>query len=309
NQQKNLASRTYNNNNRNIVQQGHSSPLPETPGMSLIATGHPEYMHNSIRPDDEPKQAIPMKEQEEAEKSTINATGETVLSNKPASATLIGPRWKVTLETEGYQPLALKRSERVQQRSASYKMLEAGINYYNPVSDAASGFNFHMGVKYCFNIAPRLSLATGVSYSRQHQGNGKRTYNTISYGFGENRETIGINTIRLDYLEVPLSLFYSIKGRHGLITGVSCNYLVQSADLVKQANEISYKEKSTGYYAAFNRFDVQLHAGYTYTLNSHILVSAAYYAGITDVTKNSAFRSGEFNTNKGLRLTLGYQLY
>lgn len=254
--------------------------------------------------------AMGSKEQDAAEEeSDLNITGGDVVLNKEMLAVFVHPKWKTALETEEYKPESLRGSDRIRHRSVSYKMLEAGVNYYNPGSDMGANFNVHMGLKYCFSIAPRLSFATGVSYSRQHQNNGKRTYSAISYGFGENVQTTGINTIRLDYIEVPLSLFYNIKGRHGLMAGVSFNYLVQSSDLIKKANEISYKEKSAGYYAAFNRLDVQLHAGYTYTLNSRILLSAAYYGGITDVTKNSAFRSNEFNTNKGLRLTFGYQLY
>lgn len=252
-------------------------------------------------------------EQNMANQETENKVSDLdmpVVSNQPLFATLVEPpRWKTELETESYSPKALAGSGFSKQRSVPYKMIEAGINYYNPASDITANLNVHFGLKYCFSIAPRLSIVTGLSYSRQHQDKGKRTYNTISYGFGENRKTTGINTIRLDYVEVPLSLFYSVKGRHGLMAGFSCNYLVQSADLIKKANEMSYKEKSSGHYAAFNRFDVQLHAGYTYTLNSRILISAAYYGGITDVTKNKAFRSNEFNTNKGLRLTFGYQLY
>lgn len=238
-----------------------------------------------------------------------NAHAEQVLAYATPPALLVEPRWKTALDISGYQASAASNPKRASGKRSSFKMLELGVNYYNPGQSTFENINVHAGIKYGIAVAPRLFLVSGISYSRQHFSEGKRNYNTISYGFGEKRETKGINTIRLDYVEIPLGLFYTVKSRHGLTGGVSFNYLLQSSDLIKPKDQSTFSEKSSGHFAAFNRFDIQLHAGYTYALNSRVLLSAAYYAGVMDVTKNASFKSPAITTNKGFRFTIGYQLY
>lgn len=189
-----------------------------------------------------------------------------------------------------------------------FKQVEVGINHYNASLFSGNAVNYHVAARYGIHLGARADLSIGIGYSRLHMSNAIREYRTVTYGLGEQVETTGINTIRLDYLEMPVNVHYLLHGRHGLTAGASFNYLVSSADLVKKPGQVTYEEKAANYYTAFSPVDVQLSMGYTFMCTSRIMLAATGHYGLVDVTRNNVFRNNSAYHHSGLRLTIGYQL-
>jgi cytoskeletal protein RodZ len=189
-----------------------------------------------------------------------------------------------------------------QQRS--FLMAEGGINTYNMNNDLAGSLNFHAGLRYYYFVSPTVALSSGIGYSRVHQDLGTRVYNNIDYSFGQQTSETKITTLRLDYLEIPLSVHYRIKGSHFASAGALAGYAIRSSEYMDRET----RTKTSGYMDAIHKFDIQLHLGYNCLLNERYTLSAGYYFGLTDVSDNRAFRSSRMDRNTGFRLTLGYKL-
>ncbi len=186
--------------------------------------------------------------------------------------------------------------------SRSFFSIEGGITYFN----AAGAVNLHGGIRYNYFITPKLGINTGLTYSRLNQDI-SRTYQNIDYGFGQNDQTTTINTKRIDYVELPVNVMYNVSNNHFVSLGAHAGYAIQSKDKVT-ASGTSEDANSNGYLNAINRWDIQLNVGYSYSLTKQWIVSANYYVGLKDVSKNNVFKNANFDNNNGLRLTIGYQL-
>lgn len=265
---------------------------------------------NSITGDaiNSPAEITEVSAAESASSASQDATA--VVRNKPLYAAVIGMAGagRATLGAP-HAPVTQEISRKPLHRSHEFKLLEAGATCYNPSAGIWDNINFHMAAKYGFHVGRKTDLTIGVGYSRLHQSKGTRTYNVTSYDLGEQISTNGVNTVRLDYIDLPLSVYYAVHGRHGLTGGVAFSYLVRSADLLKKPDQTRYNIKANGYFGAFAPFDVQLNIGYTYMLSPRIMITGSYHQGVIDITKNNVFRSGSYNTNSGARLTIGYQLH
>jgi hypothetical protein len=246
------------------------------------------------------------------DESAVVATQDAtlVVQNKPLASEIIDvARATRTALAVPNTPVKQESHRMSLRKSNEFKLLEAGATFYNPSGEVLDNFNFHVAAKYGFHIGRKTDLTLGVGYSRLHQSKGTRTYNVISYDLGEQISTNGVNTVRLDYIDLPVTVYYALHGRHGLSGGFAFSYLVRSADLLKKPDQTKYNINTNGYFGAFAPFDVQLNIGYTYMLRPRIMLSASYNQGVIDITKNNIFRSDSYNTNSGARFTIGYQLH
>lgn len=217
------------------------------------------------------------------------------------------------IQSKHYRPLTVKNmltdtfnkkdfyQRYSQQNNRSFFSIEGGITYYN-----AAAVNVHGGIKYNYFITPKLGINTGLTYSRLSQDI-SRTYQNIDYGFGQNDQTTTIRTKRIDYVELPVNLLFNVSNNHFVSLGTHLGYAIQSKDMVT-ATGSSKDTNSSGYLNAINRWDIQLNAGYSYSITKQWIVSANYYVGLKDVSKNNVFKNANFDNNNGLRLTIGYQL-
>jgi hypothetical protein len=188
-----------------------------------------------------------------------------------------------------------------------FTTLEAGLTYYNAKTFSVDPLNFYVLAKRVYNLNGFVSVSAGIGYSRLHQSEGKREYQKVSYDFDKVIEVTGINTIRLDYIELPVNIYYHLQPKHHLSVGASIAYLIQSEDLIKQQTDLSYSQNVNGYYAPYQRFDATVNLGYSYLINTKWIGSISYHQGLIDITKNTPFKSDTYNTNSGLRIGLGYQ--
>jgi hypothetical protein len=168
--------------------------------------------------------------------------------------------------------------------------------------------NGHIGLNYYHFIAPKIALSAGLTYARLHQNLPTRTYQDVNYDFGKTAAATNITTQRLDYIELPVSVFYQLAPKHFVTSGVSLGYVLQSKDKVEDpaTNKTTFE---TGYLNAINRWDAQLNIGYQYMFTRNLWVRATYHYGLMDISNNNLFNQTETNTNKGFRLTLGYKVF
>lgn len=187
--------------------------------------------------------------------------------------------------------------------------IEGGLTWFNTKALNTSSLGAHLGLTYAFPLQGRFSMGVGLTYAQLNQTTGTRYYSTTSYGFGEQKKITGLKTVRLDYLELPLTIHYAISPKQGVFAGAALLYIVNSIDYKKNPEDITFDQKSSRYYQAYRPFDVQALLGYQYWVRSNIKISASYHYGLTDITDNAAFKRNDYNANKGFRLAVGYQLY
>ncbi|MES2779109.1 MAG: porin family protein [Bacteroidota bacterium] len=188
-------------------------------------------------------------------------------------------------------------------RSKGFLTIEGGVNSYN----LSSTVNFHGGLRYYRFISPKFALSTGLTYSRLQQNLDARVYRSVDYSFGQNSNETKITTVRLDYIELPVAAYYNIKGNHYIQAGATLGYAFQSHDLIETNG--SKENSSNGYLDGINKVDVQFNIGYTLMIQNRYTLSASYYMGLIDVTKNTSFHSDKTDCNNGVRLTIGYKLF
>jgi hypothetical protein len=243
------------------------------------------------------------------DKNTREAATKT---NNASAMEMIGSRFfrssipsKNAIDSFSKKDITLAYSIR-QQRS--FLTTEAGINCYNLNKDVLNSFNFHAGLRYYYFVSHKIGLSAGIGYSRQHQDLVTRTYRDIDYSFGQTAVETKITTMRLDYIELPVSMHYRVNGNHFATIGAMMNYAIRSSEYV-ETGSTSNGTRDNGYMEAINKFDVQLNLGYNCLINDRYTFSAGYYFGLMDVSNNTAFKSDKFDRNTGIRLSLGYKLF
>ncbi|MES2558893.1 MAG: porin family protein [Bacteroidota bacterium] len=192
-------------------------------------------------------------------------------------------------------------------RSKGFLAIEGGLNSYNHTSDFAQSFNFHAGLRYYRFLSPTFAVSSGLTYSRLQQNLDTRVFRNVDYSFGQQTSETKISTLRLDYIEIPVSAYYNLKGNHFVQAGATLGYALQSHDLVESNGNKG--QSDNGYMDGINKMDVQLNVGYACLIQNRYTLSATYHMGLTDVSKNAAFHSDKTDRNSGLRLTIGYKLF
>lgn len=190
----------------------------------------------------------------------------------------------------------------------SFVAVEAGVNMYNPGNeDILNSVKGHVGIRYYRFVGPQFALSTGLTYAMQHQNLPGRSFASTDYDFGKNSSTTTITTQRLDYIELPVSALYQLTPSHSLTAGATFGYVIQSYDKLTDMSGNTSHQK--GYLNAINRWDTQLDLGYQYTITPQFWIRTSVHMGLMDISDNTLFKQNETNTNKGIRVTLGYKVF
>lgn len=190
-----------------------------------------------------------------------------------------------------------------------YVSLEAGITHYNAKGIFASEqTGAYAALNYTRFISSRIGFGGGIGFSMLKQ-NLNRSYVVKEYGFGEKVSRTSIRTMELDYLEIPLKMYYNVGGRHYLHAGATFAYLLQSQDRLVNPSEGKQDTRTSGFTKAILPYDVQLSVGYAVSFGERFMLNASYYYGLSDVSKNNLFRSQATDRNEGYRLGVSYKLF
>lgn len=192
-------------------------------------------------------------------------------------------------------------------RAKGFFTIEGGLNSYNQTADITQSLNFHGGVRYYRFLSPKFALSSGLSYSRLQQNLAAKKTQSIDYSFGQTINETQTTTLRLDYIEIPVTAYYNITGNHYLQAGATVGYAILSKNIVDQNGTKSESENVK--LKGINTIDVQLNIGYACLIQNRYTFSAGYYMGLMDVSKNASFNSNKSDYNSGIRLTVGYKLF
>lgn len=149
--------------------------------------------------------------------------------------------------------------------------------------DAKAGF--HVGVLAEIAIAKKFAIQPEIVFSTQ----GAKGYYSYDY------RRYNSATLRLNYINVPVLVKYSITNQFSVEGGPQVGFNVSSK--VKTSN---------GKYDAnaISTADLALTAGVTYRLKNNVFFSARHNFGVTNIYKNSYGGTARNNT---LQLSVGYK--
>ncbi|MDP1727369.1 MAG: hypothetical protein Q8M15_11350 [Bacteroidota bacterium] len=194
----------------------------------------------------------------------------------------------------------------------SFLALEGTLTGFNGNDFSSKNFNFGYGIRYYYFFKPRLGVIAGIEYRRLNENMNARNYQYSNYDFGSTYETKSIQTQRLDYLQIPLSFIYRFNGKHMLNAGVNYLLLLQTTERITTTKTgdqtLSSVKVENGYFDAVNRNDLQLNLGYSFFINSKIVLHSNMYLGLLDVSNNTLFKENKFDRNKGFTLGLSYKI-
>lgn len=197
---------------------------------------------------------------------------------------------------------------------------EAGADYLtgwkNPGSRDANGFNPVIGINYFNYVTDKLAVSVGVQYtSVSHLDYVNHVSKTTYYDLGAESAVTVITPQKVHYLAVPVKLNYSINDKNTIGFGCNIAYLLTIDSKVETYNQHPSARdnikiySAKGYTQGFKTFDTQLSLFYRRKIYKNISVNAEVIYGLTDIKDNKFFNSAVFERNKGLKLTLVYNLF
>jgi hypothetical protein len=180
----------------------------------------------------------------------------------------------------------------------------------------AQGFNPVVGFNYYNYLTDKLAVSFGAQYtSVSHLNYTSVTSQTIRYNLGEENAVTVITPQKVHYLAIPVKLNYMINTSNAI--GIGCNVAYM---LTVDSKEETYTErlnrrddyksfKTSDYTEGFAAFDTQLSLFYRRKIYKNLSVNAEIIYGLTDIKNNSFFNSSVVERNKGIKLTLHYNLF
>jgi hypothetical protein len=189
--------------------------------------------------------------------------------------------------------------------------LVGSINLSN-INQPFSLNTFTLGAFISKNISTNLGIRAGLSYSQYADDFGSRQYNKTLYDFGITFQTTRISAYQLNYLELPVTFYYSLKKKSELQFGFSSGLLLQSLNkvsIIKTGDQNSvetYNQK--GYVSAYTPYDFSLISGYNYAITKHLYLQITGKVGLLDISNNRIFRSEHKNKINAISLGIHYAL-
>jgi hypothetical protein len=208
-------------------------------------------------------------------------------------------------------------AKRVKELMLSY---EAGgsfnAGWKNPGGTDAQGITPVFGVNYFTSVAPKIYISLGLQYNSVSKlAYSSMTSKVTKYTMGEESKVTVITPSKLHYLTIPLRLHYSVNGKHTVGAGYNIAYLFNvEANVNTYTSKLNRREDEKnyttgGYTEGFSVFDPQLALFYRYNFYKNLSVNAEIFFGLKDVKADGFFGTSVYERNKGLKLSLVYNIY
>lgn len=170
------------------------------------------------------------------------------------------------------------------------------------------GFSFGLLLSQPLN--DKWGISGGLNYKWQ-KANTSCSSHDVNYSFGEEHIYTTVDYCSLNNLELPLSTYYKLSGRHQINFGVYASYLwAASANYKVETIKAFGSEKETGRMldnsSIKDVWDYGATAGYYYSINSMFQIGVDSWFGVTPLQYNPD-NSSQAN-NFQLRFTLNYWL-
>jgi hypothetical protein len=171
-----------------------------------------------------------------------------------------------------------------------------------------------IGLRYAFQLTPRLRLQTGLMYQGRGGLDADTTVRSTEFGFGFESEVTEVSPRRMHWAELPLQADLRLAGRHYLLAGGYAAWLadvsgVRSLRLASDFGETPLsRAPAWGYRQGFRRWDAGLLLGYGYYLGDGMRLTGQMQYGLPDLTPGSYFRNTRYHRSIGFRLGLEIEL-
>lgn len=232
------------------------------------------------------------------------------------------PTWSAQLDLTGKSPLQVPIEKR--QRDNPMPRHQVGLIFGANLSpglkngaDQRAGWSTHplVGVRYAYRLQPRLALSAGAQVQGRGGLNAGRSYESLTYGFGYEREITTLIPQRAYFLNIPLLAQYQIKGPHTLHLGLSYARLLgaQVAKEVYQEDSFSLRlggesANDWGITQGIARQDLGILLGYGYYLGKGWHLGWETQYGLNDLTPDSFYQNQTIDHNLQIRVHLTYDL-
>jgi hypothetical protein len=193
---------------------------------------------------------------------------------------------------------------------------QVGWNYF----DKREGRNvtpvLGVGITHFFN--QKWSFNTGLHYSMISHLENYSTNSVAGYSFGSNVQVYSFRQRKLHYIGAPLLVQYHVNEKNAIFAGGSISYLFNNKIQVDAyqvyavtSNAVqSYTAPTTNTYTGYyNIIDASVIMGYRRKIGAHFTVAPAFYFGLADIKKDTAFGLFQFERNSGFKLVLSYTIF
>lgn len=192
--------------------------------------------------------------------------------------------------------------------------VEAGINYWlgwNVLKQKdAKGFDWYAGVNYAYYVSKRIALGIGAQMFNLRNIN-QPFYSTekTDYSFGSIKTSTVITTNQINYLAVPLKLYYRINRFNQVSVGLNTAYVYKTTNKVES---LSTENSSVAIQNHTIYNDVQS-LNYSLTLSYRVRTFNRWWLsfegmyGLSDAFHGN-LNSANFERPIGMRLGLQYNL-
>jgi hypothetical protein len=179
----------------------------------------------------------------------------------------------------------------------------------------AGGWNAVLGLNYYYPLTQKITLSAGLQYnSVGNLSTFSHTSKVTRYGTGEDSRVTVITPERLHYVVAPLKINYHLNSAN--IIGIGCNvaYLLDVTSKVETYHwKLNKREdekitRAHGYSEGFSAMDTQFSIFYRRQIFKSLSVNTEVIMGVTDLKDDAFFKSGGSQSNRGVKITLIYNL-
>lgn len=253
------------------------------------------------------------------EKTEINnLKPEDELSTSDASLAILPALQNSSVAVESLKPTADTSKKIIILKNIF--SIEAGGNYLlgwkNEHGTDAKGFNPQIGINYLRMLTEKLRISGGVHYTTiGNLSEYTHTSKDIRYGFGQERNITAITPVKMHYLLAPIKCTYKLNEKNAVGIGYTFGYLLTVNNKVENYSEKLNSTSATtvsatkGYTEGFSPFDSQLSLFYRRLLIPNLYVNGEIFFGLTDIKDDTFFAPPNFERNKGMKITLIYNLF
>ncbi len=169
--------------------------------------------------------------------------------------------------------------------------------------------SFFGGLAAEWAFAENLSLQTGVVYAQRSSTGFETSESYIDYNFGSTRVERRVTSLNTSFLEVPISIQYSLH-QHEFLAGTYVGYKLMETGTTESTITENTSVQNDNYRTIIdagsaNDWDFGVQLGYAYRVDEHWRISATALMGLGD--QFSAYPES-MNQHVQLRLGVRYML-
>jgi hypothetical protein len=185
-------------------------------------------------------------------------------------------------------------------------------HYASPLRDLSA--DPILGIRLEHNVKNRWAFRSGLEYFSISNVRKPYAVASIAYDINYIKTVTTVETHRLYYLSLPVSIGYRINRKHQFWGGAGISYMLTGKNeiathrITTASVVLLNKREDMGFVAGFRDFPCFVQAGYEWRFSQHIFGNIAWQQGLTDITKNNYFDNPIRDRNTRLFLTIGYDI-